>query len=133
VIFLADAVARASNVADEFVCCRLAAAWPASLFKIPGAATRSRACATSSESYDSKGEMQDREMRNRGSCAKQCAEKMKSSGQSATKVVAKSIRFLAENGSDPLPGNSALVKEMLIKDIQAWGEYVRLAKIEQLG
>jgi tripartite-type tricarboxylate transporter receptor subunit TctC len=43
------------------------------------------------------------------------------------------VKWLALNGTDPLPGNSTLVKEMLVKDIQAWGEYVRLAKIEQLG
>lgn len=43
------------------------------------------------------------------------------------------VKWLAVNGTDPLPGNSALVRELLDKDLKAWGEYVRLAKIEQLG
>jgi tripartite-type tricarboxylate transporter receptor subunit TctC len=48
-------------------------------------------------------------------------------------VDAETVKWLAANGTDPLPGNSTMVKELLVKDIKAWGEYVRLAKIEQLG
>jgi tripartite-type tricarboxylate transporter receptor subunit TctC len=40
------------------------------------------------------------------------------------------VKFLNNLGSDPFPGNSAQLKELLAKDIKAWGEYVRIAKIE---
>ena len=43
------------------------------------------------------------------------------------------VKWLAVNGTDPLPGNSTMVRELLEKDIKAWNEYVRVAKIEQLG
>ena len=36
-------------------------------------------------------------------------------------------------GSDPFPGNSTMLKELLIKDIKAWAEYVKIAKIEPLS
>jgi tripartite-type tricarboxylate transporter receptor subunit TctC len=42
-------------------------------------------------------------------------------------------KFLANLGSDPLPGNSQMLKSLLVKDIKAWGEYVKLAKIEPLS
>ena len=42
-------------------------------------------------------------------------------------------KFLANAGSDPFPGNSTMLKELLLKDIKAWAEYVKLAKIEPLG
>lgn len=42
-------------------------------------------------------------------------------------------KFLALGGSDPLPGNSAMLKELLQKDIKAWAEYVKLAKIEPIS
>lgn len=43
------------------------------------------------------------------------------------------IKFLSPLGSDPFPGNSALLKKLLVDDIKAWGDYVKLAKIEMLG
>ena len=42
-------------------------------------------------------------------------------------------KFLALGGSDPLPGNSAKLKALLIEDIKAWNGYVKLAKIEPLS
>jgi tripartite-type tricarboxylate transporter receptor subunit TctC len=42
-------------------------------------------------------------------------------------------KFLAPFGSDPFLGNSAMLKELLIKDIAAWREYVKLANIEVQG
>jgi tripartite-type tricarboxylate transporter receptor subunit TctC len=42
-------------------------------------------------------------------------------------------KFLANLGSDPLPGNSQMLKSLLVKDIAAWHEYVKLAKIEPLS
>lgn len=41
--------------------------------------------------------------------------------------------FLAPLGSDPFAGNSKMLKELLIKDIAAWRDYVKLAKIEVQG
>ncbi len=38
-------------------------------------------------------------------------------------------KFLAPFGSDPFVGNSTMLKELLVSDIQAWREYVRLANI----
>jgi tripartite-type tricarboxylate transporter receptor subunit TctC len=42
------------------------------------------------------------------------------------------VKFLANLGSDPFPGNSQVLKDTLNADIKAWGEYIRLAKIEQV-
>ena len=42
-------------------------------------------------------------------------------------------KFLANLGSDPLPGNSQMLKSLLVKDTKAWHEYVKLAKIEPLS
>lgn len=39
------------------------------------------------------------------------------------------VKFNASVGSDVLPGNSQLLKEMLLRDTKAWAEYVRIAKI----
>ncbi|MDH7796891.1 MULTISPECIES: tripartite tricarboxylate transporter substrate binding protein [unclassified Beijerinckia] len=39
-------------------------------------------------------------------------------------------KFVADIGCDPFPGNHASAHELLVKDIQAWGEYVKLANIE---
>ncbi len=39
-------------------------------------------------------------------------------------------KFLANLGSDPFPGNSQQLKDLLAKDIKAWAEYVKIAKIE---
>ena len=41
--------------------------------------------------------------------------------------------FLKIGGSDPFPGNSQMLKELLVSDIKAWHEYVKLAKIEPLS
>jgi len=43
------------------------------------------------------------------------------------------VQFLANLGSDPFPGNSQMLKELLLKDIKAWGEYVKIARIEPLS
>ncbi|MDB5572191.1 MAG: extra-cytoplasmic solute receptor [Hyphomicrobiales bacterium] len=40
------------------------------------------------------------------------------------------VKFLEGTGSDPLPGNSALLKDMLAKDMKNWATYVKIAKIE---
>jgi tripartite-type tricarboxylate transporter receptor subunit TctC len=42
-------------------------------------------------------------------------------------------KFLGNLGSDPFPGNSKMLKELLVSDIKAWGEYVKIAKIEPLS
>jgi tripartite-type tricarboxylate transporter receptor subunit TctC len=39
-------------------------------------------------------------------------------------------KFLNNVGSDPFPGNSRLLAELLATDIKKWGEYVKLANIE---
>ena len=38
-------------------------------------------------------------------------------------------KFLNNLGSDPFPGNSGMLKELLASDIKKWGEYVKLAGI----
>ena len=40
------------------------------------------------------------------------------------------VKFNASVGSDVLPGNSKLLREMLLRDTKAWAEYVRIAKIQ---
>jgi tripartite-type tricarboxylate transporter receptor subunit TctC len=40
--------------------------------------------------------------------------------------------FLKVGGSDPFPGNSKMLKELLVSDIKAWHEYVKIAKIEPI-
>ena len=42
-------------------------------------------------------------------------------------------KFLAQFASDPFPGTPDEGQALLIKDIGAWGEYVRIAKIPQQG
>jgi tripartite-type tricarboxylate transporter receptor subunit TctC len=42
-------------------------------------------------------------------------------------------KFLANSGSDPFPGNSTMLKELLVKDTKAWADYVKLAHIEPLS
>ena len=42
------------------------------------------------------------------------------------------LKFATPLGNDPFVGNSTMLKELLVKDIKAWGEYARLAKIEPL-
>jgi tripartite-type tricarboxylate transporter receptor subunit TctC len=39
-------------------------------------------------------------------------------------------KFLNNLGSDPFPGNSKMLGELLASDIHKWGEYVKLANIE---
>ncbi len=39
-------------------------------------------------------------------------------------------KFLTNLGADPFPGNSKSAADLLLKDLKAWGEYVRLAGIE---
>ncbi|MGZ3411965.1 MAG: Bug family tripartite tricarboxylate transporter substrate binding protein [Xanthobacteraceae bacterium] len=43
------------------------------------------------------------------------------------------VKFLTNLGSDPFPGNSQMLKELLIKDSKNWGDYVKIAKIEPLS
>jgi tripartite-type tricarboxylate transporter receptor subunit TctC len=40
------------------------------------------------------------------------------------------VKFLAGTGSDPLPGNSKTLRELLVAETKAWEGYVKLAKIE---
>jgi tripartite-type tricarboxylate transporter receptor subunit TctC len=42
------------------------------------------------------------------------------------------LKFAAALGNDPFVGNSAILKELLLKDIKAWADYVKLARIEPL-
>lgn len=42
-------------------------------------------------------------------------------------------KFLALGGSDPFPGNSKMLKELLLADTKAWAEYVKIAKIEPIS
>jgi len=39
-------------------------------------------------------------------------------------------KFLNNLGSDPFPGNAAMLKDLLAADIVKWGEYVKLAGIQ---
>jgi tripartite-type tricarboxylate transporter receptor subunit TctC len=41
--------------------------------------------------------------------------------------------FLMNLGGDPFPGNSKMLKLLLINDTKAWAEYVKVAKIEPLS
>ncbi len=40
-------------------------------------------------------------------------------------------KFNVTAGSDPLPGNSTMLRELLIKETKAWEGYAKLAKIEK--
>ena len=42
------------------------------------------------------------------------------------------LKFAQPLGNDPFVGNSTVLKELLVKDTEAWREYVKLAKIEPL-
>jgi tripartite-type tricarboxylate transporter receptor subunit TctC len=42
-------------------------------------------------------------------------------------------KWLVNIGCDPFPGDSKLVKELLVKDTKAWAEYVKLANIPPIG
>ena len=41
-------------------------------------------------------------------------------------------KFANSLGNDPLIGNSAMVKDLLVKEIKAWDGYAQLAKIEKI-
>jgi tripartite-type tricarboxylate transporter receptor subunit TctC len=41
-------------------------------------------------------------------------------------------KFLASQGSDSFPGNRKVLDDILARDIKAWGEYVRIAKIPKV-
>jgi tripartite-type tricarboxylate transporter receptor subunit TctC len=41
-------------------------------------------------------------------------------------------KFAQPLGNDPFVGNSRILKELLVRDIKAWGEYVKLAKIQPI-
>lgn len=41
--------------------------------------------------------------------------------------------FLANIGCDPFPGSSTMLRELLVKETNAWREYVKLAKIAPLS
>jgi tripartite-type tricarboxylate transporter receptor subunit TctC len=47
-------------------------------------------------------------------------------------VEPETLKFLKDNGSDPMPGNARFVRELLLKDTKNWQEYARIAKIEPL-
>ena len=47
-------------------------------------------------------------------------------------VEADTLQFLRDNGSDPMPGNSRFLRELLLKDTKNWKEYARIAKIEPI-
>jgi len=44
-------------------------------------------------------------------------------------VEADTLKFLADNRSDPMPGNARFLRELLLKDTKNWQEYARVAKI----
>ena len=39
-------------------------------------------------------------------------------------------KFLNNLGSEPFPGNRAMLRELIVGDTERWGEYVRLANIK---
>lgn len=41
--------------------------------------------------------------------------------------------FLSKTGSDPFPGDAALARKLLVDGVKTWGDWVKLAKVEQLG
>ena len=45
-------------------------------------------------------------------------------------VTPDTVAFLASTGSDPLPGNSKLLKDLLVSETQAWARYATLARIQ---
>ncbi len=42
------------------------------------------------------------------------------------------LKFLDANGSDPLPGNSKMLRELLIQDTKNWVEYAKIAKLDAI-
>jgi tripartite-type tricarboxylate transporter receptor subunit TctC len=41
--------------------------------------------------------------------------------------------FLSKTGSDPFPGDAALARKLLEEGVKTWGDWVKLAKVEQMG
>ncbi len=41
-------------------------------------------------------------------------------------------KFLANQGSDSFPGNRKVIDDLLARDLKAWGDYVRIAKIQKV-
>lgn len=41
------------------------------------------------------------------------------------------LKWLAASGSDPMPGNSKMLRELLVKETRDWERYAKLAKLEQ--
>jgi tripartite-type tricarboxylate transporter receptor subunit TctC len=39
-------------------------------------------------------------------------------------------KFLVDSGSEPLPGNRKLVREMLTRDLASWARWVKIANIQ---
>jgi tripartite-type tricarboxylate transporter receptor subunit TctC len=48
-------------------------------------------------------------------------------------VADETVKFLGNLGSDPFPGNAKSLKELLVSDIAAWKEYIKIAKIEPVS
>ncbi len=42
------------------------------------------------------------------------------------------LKFLTDNGSDPMVGDAKATRELLIKDTESWREYARIARIEPI-
>ena len=42
------------------------------------------------------------------------------------------VKYLANLGVDPFPGDSTTLKALLVRDMDKWGRYVEMAKIEKL-
>ena len=47
-------------------------------------------------------------------------------------VEADTLKFLFDNGSDPMPGNSKMLRELLVRETANWKDYARIAKIEPI-
>jgi tripartite-type tricarboxylate transporter receptor subunit TctC len=45
-------------------------------------------------------------------------------------VADETVKFLGNLGSDPFPGTSQSLKDILAADIKAWNEYIKIAKID---
>ena len=45
-------------------------------------------------------------------------------------VAPDTVKFLATTGSDPMPGDSKKLRELLLAETKAWEGYVKLAKIQ---
>ncbi len=45
-------------------------------------------------------------------------------------IEADTLKFLEVNGSDPMPGNSKMLRELLVQETKDWEGYAKLAKLE---